>query len=119
MNFDDTRKNLSQLGKDFKEVTENLHKHFAQELEDPDASNEYAMKMFAFIGKTKNQIPSLQDRKTMVETCFSELLIKFDEEPSTTPMDFFGYLNQFLASWRVRIASCFNISVRMTIVAQS
>lgn len=83
------------------EVSEELNRHFAEDLEDGDSEDGYAAKMFGFVGRAKTSLPALADRLTMTEASFSEVLVRYDEDPKTTSPDFFGYLNQFLASWKV------------------
>jgi hypothetical protein len=83
------------------EVSDDLNRHFAEGLEDSEAEDGYAAKMFGFVGRVKSSLPALADRLTMTEAFFSEVLVRYDEDPKTTSPDFFGYLNQFLASWKV------------------
>lgn len=99
------RKGLGQLRVGLREVNEDLERHFAADLEDGDSEDGYAAKMFGFVGRAKSTLPALADRLTLTESAFSEVLVRYDEDPKTSSPDFFGYLNQFLASWKVRFSS--------------
>lgn len=98
------RKGLGQLRVGLREVNEDLERHFAADLEDGDSEDGYAAKMFGFVGRAKSTLPALADRLTLTESAFSEVLVRYDEDPKTSSPDFFGYLNQFLASWKVRFS---------------
>lgn len=101
MNIDEVKKSSNVLRQGLAEVSDALNRHFASDLEDPDTEDGYAAKMFGFVGRARNMLPALADRITLADTAFSEVLVRYDEDPKTSSPDFFGYLNQFVASWKV------------------
>lgn len=100
MNLADTRKGLTELQTKLKTVSSALERYFSDEL-DADSEDGYQTTMYRFVGLAKSQLESLDDRVTLAESSFSSLLTAFDEKPDTQTNDFFGHLNQFLASYKV------------------
>jgi cytokinesis protein len=101
VSLEEVKKGLSTLRQGVIEVSDALNRHFAGDLEDTETEDGYAAKMFGFVGRAKNTLPALADRATLAETAFSEILVRYDEDPKTSFQDFFSYLNQFVSSWKV------------------
>ena len=99
MSLADTRKGLNELQSKLLVVSSALKRYFEDAL-DNDNEDGYAIKMFKFVGQARSQLQSLEDRVTLAESAFSSVLTAFDEKSDTQTTDFFGHLNQFLASYK-------------------
>lgn len=99
MSLADTRKGLNELQSKLLVVSSALKRYFEDAL-DNDNEDGYAIKMFKFVGQARSQLQSLEDRVTLAESAFSSVLMAFDEKSDTQTTDFFGHLNQFLASYK-------------------
>lgn len=112
VNLADTRKGLTELQVKLKTVSGALERYFSDEL-DIDSEDGYPTTMYRFVGQAKFQLDSLEDRVTLAESSFSALLAAFDEKSDTQTNEFFGHLNQFLASYKVSITAPW-IAVKLT-----